>query len=302
MQINRLFEIVYLLMNRKSMTAKELAAHFEVSVRTILRDVDTLSAAGIPVYTSQGRGGGISILDRFVLNKAVISEEEQNQILFALQSLAATQHVDADGVLGRLQNLFQRTDTSWIAVDFSGWGNSGADKERFDLLKNALIRKQAIAFVYFSSGGETTNRKAYPLRLLFKDKSWYLQAYCLAKESIRTFKFNRMKKIEILPETFNSQAFTLLEVDAPGEPVPYLDVEMRFAPHMAYRVYDDFEEEDIEQNEDGSLTVLAKMSDEDWIYGYLLSFGLSVEVLAPTSVREEMAKMAAEMQKRYSKT
>ncbi|UUZ89988.1 HTH domain-containing protein [Paenibacillus sp. P25] len=77
MQINRLFEIVYLLLSRKRITAKELAEHCEVSVRTILRDLETLSAAGIPVYTVQGKGGGISPLDRYVLNKALLSEEEQ---------------------------------------------------------------------------------------------------------------------------------------------------------------------------------------------------------------------------------
>ena len=99
MQINRLFEIVYILLDKKNITANELAEHFEVSKRTILRDIETLTIAGIPIYTTKGKGGGISIMDNFVLNKTAVSEEEQNQILIALQSLASTQHMDTDGII-----------------------------------------------------------------------------------------------------------------------------------------------------------------------------------------------------------
>ncbi|UUZ83866.1 HTH domain-containing protein [Paenibacillus sp. P26] len=127
MQINRLFEIVYLLLSRKRITAKELAEHCEVSVRTILRDLETLSAAGIPVYTVQGKGGGISALDRYVLNKALLSEEEQQHVLFALQSLSSTNQVDVGGILAKLRALFNKTGSSWIEVDFFalGWPGTG---------------------------------------------------------------------------------------------------------------------------------------------------------------------------------
>lgn len=106
MQTERLFEIIYLLINKKKMTAEELAGHFEVSKRTILRDIDALAAAGIPVYTAQGKGGGISIMDSFLLDKAVLSEDDKNQILFALQSLSATKTIDTKRVLNRLQSFF----------------------------------------------------------------------------------------------------------------------------------------------------------------------------------------------------
>ena len=124
MQINRLFEIVYLLMNKKHVTAQELAAHFEVSRRTILRDIDTLTTAGIPIYTTQGKGGGIFIQDNFVLNKAFISENEQKQILFSLQSMSATELVETDQVLGRLRSFFASPNKEWIEVDFSRWGHN----------------------------------------------------------------------------------------------------------------------------------------------------------------------------------
>jgi len=114
MQINRLFEIIYILLNKKSITAKELAEHFEVSVRTIYRDIDILSIAGIPIYTSQGKGGGISLLDDYVLDKSLLSEQEQKEILYALQSLTVANVPDTDKVLSKISNLFNKNKRNWI--------------------------------------------------------------------------------------------------------------------------------------------------------------------------------------------
>ena len=111
MQINRLFEIIYILLNKKSITATELAKHFEVSVRTIYRDIDTLSFAGIPIYAVQGKGGGISLLDDYILDKSLLSEKEQNEILYALQSLSAAKVPESKEVLERLSRLFNKNKT-----------------------------------------------------------------------------------------------------------------------------------------------------------------------------------------------
>lgn len=262
MKINRLFEIVYLLMDKKSMTASELAAHFEVSKRTILRDIDALAAAGIPVYTTQGKGGGISILDRFVLNKTVISESEQQQILFALKGMSATQHLETDSVLSRLRSLFEREDRDWIEVDFSRWGNSAADRAKFDALKNAVLHERAISFRYSNSYGETAERKAYPLKLIFKSTSWYLQGFCLAKQDYRTFKISRMRNVSLLTEAFDSGAFHIPAIEQAEEQTPDLvEVKLRFEPQVAYRVYDEFDEQCVTKNEDGTTFSLYRPVD-----------------------------------------
>ena len=300
MRINRLFEIVYLLIDKKTMTATELAAHFEVSKRTILRDIDTLATAGIPVYTSQGKGGGIFIHDKFVINKTVLSEDEQKQILFALQGISATKHIEAQGVLSRLRSLFEKTDSDWIEVDFSRWGNSATDKAKFDILKNAIIREQAISFTYSSSYGETTDRRVYPLKLAFKSNAWYLQAFCVTKNDYRTFRISRMRKVDIVPETFDSAAFQAPEIDpAECQPTNHIDVKLRFSPHAVYRAYDEFDERNIVKNNDGSLTVSMGVPDDQWLYCYVLSFGDHIEVLEPRSVREEIARQAQKIKDKY---
>ncbi|SHO52376.1 helix-turn-helix transcriptional regulator [Anaerocolumna xylanovorans] len=154
MQVNRLFEIIYILLSKKSITAKELAERFEVSVRTIYRDIDTLSSAGIPIYASQGKGGGISLLDDYVLDKSVLSEREQNEILYALQSLSITQAPETDKVLAKLSSLFNKSKTSWIEIDFSPWGSDENRTYQFTIIKDAILSHRIIEFNYFSSSGE----------------------------------------------------------------------------------------------------------------------------------------------------
>jgi predicted DNA-binding transcriptional regulator YafY len=300
MQINRLFEIVYLLLNKKRVTANELAEHFEVSKRTILRDIDILTIAGIPIYTAQGKGGGIAILDNFVLDKATISDEEQNQILLALQSLASTQHADSSELLSKLSALFDKTDTNWIEVDFSRWGNTEPDRERFEILKRAILKKQAVTFTYSSSYGETSSRTVYPLKLAFKSKAWYLQAYCLSKNDYRTFKISRMLSVELTQNSFAGEEFTPAPIEPSDLTSPALvHLKLCFAPYAAHRVYDEFDTKNVAKNEDGSFTVIADLPNDAWLYGFLLSFGTAVKVVEPASVKDTLLAQAREIINSY---
>ena len=150
MQVNnRLFEIVYILMQKKKTTAKELADRFEVSTRTIYRDIETLSGANIPIYASKGKDGGIGLLDEYVLNKTILSEEEQNQILFALQGMKKVKGQDEKDILEKLSILFNKKINDWIKIDFSNWGN--IQEERFDIIKSAILNKQLVQFTYYKS-------------------------------------------------------------------------------------------------------------------------------------------------------
>ena len=202
MQINRLFEIVYILLDKKTITAKELSERFEVSVRTIYRDIDTLSGAGIPIYTTKGKGGGISLIEDFVLNKSVLSEKEQKEILMSLQSLNAMKFLEMEPVLNKLSTVFKKKSESWIDVDFSQWGSNEIEKEKFNILKTAILNTSVISFEYFSSYGEKTLRTIEPLKLIFKGQGWYLYGFCRVKHDFRIFKITRIKNLKLLNETF----------------------------------------------------------------------------------------------------
>ncbi|MCL2579932.1 MAG: YafY family transcriptional regulator [Oscillospiraceae bacterium] len=303
MQINRLFEIVYLLMNKKQVTANELASHFEVSKRTILRDIDTLSTAGVPIYTTQGKGGGIFIQDNFVLNKALVSEDEQKQILFSLQSMSATEFIDTDQAFGRLRSFFDSPNKEWIEVDFSRWGHSEADNAKFERLKNAIINELAVSFDYISAYGESKGRKVYPLKLSFKSKAWYLQTFCLSDNDYRVFKFSRISNMEVLDTPFNRSAYETPRIEPTYDPSEYTPVEVRLliAAHAKFRIYDEFAERDITANEDGSLTL--RMAQGQWIHDYILSYGTAAEILEPQHIRDEMLVRIEKIKNKYmSKT
>lgn len=288
MQINRLFEIVYLLTERKRATANELAAHFEVSKRTILRDIETLTMAGIPIYTTQGKGGGIFIQDNFVLNKAVISPQEQKQILFSLQSMAATQLIDTNQVLGRLRSFFASPSKEWIEVDFSRWGYSEEDNKKFELLKHAILNEFAVSFDYLSGHCETKDRKVYPLKLSFKSKAWYVQCFCLKANDYRTFKFTRISNMTMLDKPFNSSDYDPPTMDALEAPATqhYVDVHVRVSQGAKYRIYDEFEASEITAHDDGTFSL--RMPKEPWISDYILSYGTAVVVLAPQQIRDDL--------------
>ncbi|WFR58500.1 YafY family protein [Anaerocolumna sp. AGMB13025] len=293
MQVNRLFEIVYILLNKNYITAKELADHFEVSVRTIYRDIDVLGQSGIPIYTSKGKGGGIGLLDNFVLNKSVLSKKEQEEIISALQGLNATNYPDLDQVLSKLNNLFGTSQANWIEVDFTDWSNS--QKEKFLQIKTAIIQKRVLIFDYYSTYGEKTNRETEPLQLWFKDKTWYVKAYCRNKSGIRTFKLNRMKELILTDETFVREMplnQTDFFVDNPLANVE--TIVMKISETQAYRVYDEFIESQIEKEKDGSFKVTFSFPLDEWVYGYILSFGSFGEVLEPDYIRNIIKKRLKE--------
>jgi predicted DNA-binding transcriptional regulator YafY len=298
-QIHRLFEIVYLLIERKTMTAGQLAEHFEVSRRTVLRDIDVLSGAGIPLYATRGKGGGIALLDGYVLSKAFFSKREQAGILAALEQLSAAQYPDTQSVLQKLKGIFLKQPTDWLEVDLSYWNSAAVDREKMALIETALFHKQALRFTYASAKGETSARLVYPLKLVFKSMAWYLSTYCTAKRDYRVFKLSRIRDAALADEYFGDLNLTAppLRIDAPPqEPTP---MTLRIHPRQAHRVYDEFEPEQISLQENGFFLVRTAMPAQEWAYGYLLTFGPDLEVLQPPAIREAMVAAAEAILQKY---
>ncbi|MCM3781592.1 YafY family transcriptional regulator [Neobacillus mesonae] len=305
MQISRLFQVVYILLEKGTVTAGELAERFEVSVRTIYRDVEALSQAGIPIYTSQGKGGGIFLSDRFVLNKSLLSEKEQDEILFALQSLSVAQFSDSDEVFSKLSSLFRKNSSNWIEVDFSSWGSGQKQKELYVLLKQAILVHKVISFTYLSAVGEQKSRRGAPVKLLFKDRAWYVEAYSFEKNALRTFKITRMSNVRfsdgegIELQKLQQGKMESSETEVPVDKPLRIALVLRIEPVGAYRVVDEFKEEDISKQEDGSFRVTSDMPPGEWLFQYLLSFGDLLEVIEPASVRLEIKNRTAKMFEKY---
>ena len=142
MKNSRLFQILYILVEKRSATAGELARRLEVSERTIYRDIDALSAAGIPLYAQKGQGGGIRLMDQFVLDKTLLSREQQDEILFSLQAILATGGAGQRDTLTQLSALFHREGGGWLEVDFTDWGSGAVERENFSLVKRAILERR----------------------------------------------------------------------------------------------------------------------------------------------------------------
>lgn len=300
MKINRLFEIVYMLLSKENLTAKALAEHFEVSTRTIYRDVETLCEAGFPIYMQQGKGGGITLMEHFVLDKSVLLKEEQEALLSALEVLKVAPQNEE--VLRRMSALFGEHTKSWLSVDFEDWGRNS--NVCFLQIKEAILQSTIIEMNYYDGQGNKTKRIIAPLQLCFKHRNWYLKAYCYKRKALRLFKLARIKDLEITKKHFEKGLETYLEVECGQRLEDSKDYEaiiVHVQPQLAYRVYEEFEEEQVEKREDGSLKVTLYYPEDEWLYDYLLSFGPYLEVKAPYRIRMILKGRLEKMLRYYRK-
>lgn len=299
MQISRLFEIVILLLDRETATAAELAGHFGVSSRTIYRDIEALSQAGIPVYATQGKNGGIRLMESYVMKKSLLSREEQSEIEAALQSLNAVGATQGEGLLAKWRALFGKGGGDWVSVDFSDW--SQLRQRELMLIKEAILQRKVLRFTYYGSTGERTEREAEPLQLWFKSRAWYVRAFCRLRGQERLFKLTRMKEVRLSGEDFvRRERAEPLPAAEGGPPVPAVVLRLWIDGSQAYRVYDEFDESQINRQPDGHFLVSTAYPEDEWVYGFLLSFGPYLKVLSPARIRSIMKERLAKMYGYYS--
>lgn len=296
--VSRLFQIVYILMENESVTAGELAKRLEVSVRTINRDIDKLSEARIPIYTNRGRKGGISLLSDFVLNKKVLSKEEKADILSSMRVMSAVGYEDEKQALARLEEFFGESAQDWIEVELDSWSDGGFDKERFKLLKNAVLSHRKLSFIY-TSIKEKCLRTVRPYKLVFRSQAWYLYAFCEIRRDFRYFKIKRMEQIRMLEDQFERirlketmQPYYLQQKDT-------FEVTFSIDKCMAYRIFDELPMDKAIEDESRYIFTLSD-AQEDWFYPYILSFGEYAEVLGPEDIRNKMKQKVNELYKKYS--
>lgn len=301
MKQDRLFQIIYTLLDKKKVSAPELAEKFEVSVRTIYRDVDTLSASGIPIYALSGKNGGISLMPNYTFDHSLLTDKEQNEMLFALQSMKASDQ-NVDLLLSKLGTLFKKENQSWIEVDFSRWGHKKVDADKFDKLRQSILNKQLLEICYLDGYGKESQRNIKPVKLIFKQSNWYLQSFCLKAQDFRTFKVNRIAKLVLLDEYYDDVDGVFENnppIDSETIASDYATIKLKVSSTMAFRIYDEFLPSDVEKSPDGSLIVTATRPIDGWIYSYILSFGEAIEVLEPIEVKHDLIKYLEKLQKHF---
>ena len=296
MKDNRLFRILYYILEKEKVTANELADKFEVSVRTIYRDIDSISSVGVPIFTTQGKGGGIKIDNEYILNKSLFDANEKEQIIAALQGLEKTNKVYKSELITKLSALFKIKNSNWIEIDFTSWGSNNTYQDLFNTLKITIINKNIISFSYNSSKAEKINRRVKPIRLLFKEQDWYLYAFCLLRNDFRYFKLSRIKDLEVLAINYEDN-FENIVLKREIKYENTVNIKLKFNKSVAFRVYDEFKA--IVEDKKGNLYVEMKIPNNYKLYNYIFSFGANVEILEPKEIRNQFKNMINKIAKKY---
>ena len=317
--LERLISIIYILMNKGTVTAKELAERFEVSTRTIYRDIEVLSIAGIPVYCKKGKNGGISLTEEFVLNKMLITKDEQQEILAALVGLKETQVSGKDAeeeTLRKLGEFFQAEPIPWVQIDLSDW--SGLRRQMYEDIKRAILTHHVIEFDYYGQNRPMSHRVVEPVQLQFKEYTWYLRAYCRERQDFRTFKLFRMQRLKVQEDTFvpkretgeqmaenlvqNVEIHTSTSVESQiqEQEFPVTPLTIWIDKKEAYRIYDRFDESELEKLPDGNFIARCAYPLDEWVYSLILWFGPSAKVLEPEFIRVEVQNRIKQMVEIYN--
>ena len=300
MKIDRLIGILSILLQEEKTTAPELAEKFEVSRRTINRDIEDLCKAGIPIRTAQGTGGGISIMDGYCIDRTILTSKDMQMILAGLRGLDS---VSGKRYYGQLMEKIQTGSSEFISgrdsmlIDLSSW-YKGSLAPKIEVIQNAIENRHIIQFMYYAPSGES-NRRVEPYYLVFRWSSWYVWGWCLERKDYRLFKLNRMdcvvetdhgflRRDVPMPDLSNEKIF-------PGG----IKVKALFTPNMKWRLVEEFGPNCFTETDDGKLLFSADYTDMEKLVTWLMIFGAKVEVLEPEEVRDIIRRNAEEILKIY---
>lgn len=302
MKIDRLIGILSILLKQEKATAPYLAEKFEVSRRTINRDIEDLCKAGIPIVTIQGKNGGISIMEGYKIDSTLLTSSDMQAILAGLRSL--------DSVSGnnRYSTLMEKlslgaanvlTSGEHILIDLSSWYKESLSP-KIELINKSIETGEMLTFNYFSPKGESF-RTVEPYYLVFRWSSWYLWGKCTLKNDFRLFKLNRMTDLKS-GEKFQKETPPMPDINNEKLFPPLYRVEAIFDERHKWRLIDDYGAESFKTLENGKLYFSFDFTDEDIILCWILSFKTGVELLKPHHIREKLKNIGNYLNEKYSDT
>ena len=300
MQIDQLFEFVYILIDKKQVTAKEMSEHFGVSVRTIYRWMEALSVSGVPLYSLKGRGGGISISEKYALEKRILSEEERLAIVSSVKAFNSLSGNPASAVnvnikaAEKISGLVAK-DTDWLEVDFAPWSPEGSEvRNLFGLLRDSILKKRQITFDYFTGDGRMEKRTVHPWKLVFRGQAWYLLGWCTTRNAERFFKLTRMRNLTMTSKNANiTGKVTAAEAaNTPEYSAPLIQIKARITQEKISYLMDSFICSEIKAQKNGFVNVTFTAPDTPWLCEILLSFGPQIKIRSPAKLKNKIAEMA----------
>ncbi|SFU91778.1 helix-turn-helix transcriptional regulator [Butyrivibrio sp. M55] len=300
MKIDRLIGILSILLQKDMITAPELAEHFEVSRRTIGRDIETLCKAGIPIRTMQGIGGGISIMDGYRMDRTLLTSKDMQVILAGLRSLDS---VSGSRYYGQLMEKIQVGSSEFITgrdsilIDLSSWYRESL-APKIEIIQAAIGDRHLVRFRYYAPSGES-ERTVEPYYLVFRWSSWYLWGWCLKRKDYRLFKLNRMDKVCVTDKAFVCREASMPDLSNEKIFPGGIKVKVLFEPDQKWRLVEEFGTSCFKENDDGRLLFTADYTDIENLITWILTFGDKAEVIEPKEVREKIRIMIEAMIRNY---
>lgn len=300
MKIDRLIGILSILLQQEKVTAPYLAEKFEVSRRTINRDIEDLCKAGIPIATSQGVNGGISIMDGYAINRTLLTSSDMQAVLAGLRSLDSVSGTNRYGQLMEKLSAGSSdvlTGDEYMLIDLSSWYR-GMLAPRIELIHTAISETEWIQFLYSSPKGDSL-RKIEPYHLVFQWSSWYVWGWCGARKDFRLFKLSRMSELRLTGEKFQKRQAPLPDFTPEKVFPPQYQVTAVFAKECKWRLIEEYGADSFVIQPDGTLKFSFGFTDKEQIINWMLTFGEKGELLEPKELREELAQIGKAIWKKY---
>ena len=300
MKIDRLIGILSVLLQEDRTTAPELAERFEVSRRTINRDIEALCKAGIPIQTSQGFGGGIRIMDGYRMDSTILTSKDMQMILAGLRSLDS---VSGSRYYGQLMEKLQTGLSEFVSgrdsilIDLSSWYKNSLSP-KIEVIQSAIENRHLLEFQYYAPSGESS-RKIEPYYLVFQWSSWYVWSWCVEREDYRLFKLNRMDRVFETDQGFICRDVPMPDLSNEKIFPGGIKVKALFTPDMKWRLVEEFGPHCFTEADDGRLLFTADYTDMENLVTWLMTFGAKAEVLKPKEVRDIICRNAEETLRIY---
>lgn len=300
MKIDRLIGILSILLQRDKVTAAELAEIFEVSRRTIVRDIEDIGKAGIPIVTAQGQGGGISVMEGFRIDRTLLTDEDMKAILSGLQSL------DSVSGTSRYRQLMEKLSAehsagmnadNHIIIDLSSWDKS-AVSDKIELIKGAIEDGEKISFTYYAPNGDS-QREIEPYHLIFQWTSWYVWGYCTERKDYRMFKLTRLAELKRTGEKCAERDVPEYVCDKLRHTKGEIEATVKFHKSVKWRVIDEFGHGYGEYDREGNILLRFTWSDISSFYQYILTFGDKAEIISPIEYRKEFSELLKSISVKY---
>ncbi|AVQ30060.1 helix-turn-helix transcriptional regulator [Fusobacterium varium] len=303
MKIDRLLSIIMVLIEQNKISASKLAEMFEVTPRTIYRDIETIQAAGVPIVTYTGTNGGIGILENYKIDKKFFTKEDMITIMTGLGSISSSvTNSGLNKVLTKLQSLIPEDHTQEIklksgqvVIDLTTWSGNKKLQANLIKIKEALNQRRYLIFKYLDGNGKSTERKVEPYQLLWKEEKWYINSYCTMRNDFRLFKLSRISYLKVLDETFSLREFDMEELRMNWSEKRILNIKLLADVSLKEKILERCEEENITYCGKNKMIVEFPFVDDDFGYELLLSFGNKCECLEPIEIREKLIEKIRNM-------